>query len=204
MILAGLAGGLVGAFVTNLYTRAISAATCGKEAEGAASGTDRVGRGMQPPQAIGDASNDATVQVGSIAYEAVVGSPPPASYRAPLGTAAHYAFSAGAGMTYGLLASRFPALRIGFGTVYGCLVWALADEGMVPALGLSRGPRQLSLGVHAYSLLGHAIFGAALEGARRAARRPVTDAMSGGGVENALQQLAARFDEIARPVEGRS
>jgi hypothetical protein len=168
MILAGLAGGLAGAFVTNLYTRAISGATNGKEGEGAARGADRLGRGMQPPQALGAASNDATVQVGSIAYGAIVGSPPPPSYRAPLGTAAHYAFSAGAGLSYGLLSSRFPALRIGFGTFYGCLVWALADEGVVPALGLSRGPRQLSLGVHAYSLIGHAIFGATLEGVRRA------------------------------------
>ena len=46
------------------------------------------------------------------------------------------------------------------------LVWAIADEGLMPALNLSRSPRQLSAGMHAYSLLGHAVYGSALECAR--------------------------------------
>jgi hypothetical protein len=43
------------------------------------------------------------------------------------------------------------------------LVWAAADEGAMPALGLSRGPRELPWSVHAYALLGHCVFGATLE-----------------------------------------
>jgi hypothetical protein len=37
----------------------------------------------------------------------------------------------------------------------------------VPALGLSRGPRELPLGVHAFSIVGHALYGATLEAVSR-------------------------------------
>jgi hypothetical protein len=167
MILAGVAGGLLGALTTNLYARVIAGVTSGHEARGAARGLDRVGRGMQPAQAVGRADCDAAVEVGSTAYEAITGHSPPSSSRVALGTAAHYAFSAAAGLIYGVLAARYPALRSGFGVLYGGLVWAIADEGVVPALGLSRGPRELSAGIHAYSLIGHAVFGTTLEGVRR-------------------------------------
>jgi uncharacterized membrane protein YagU involved in acid resistance len=122
---------------------------------------------MQPPQAIDRADQDAAVQVGSLAYEAITSRTPPPSAKGQLGMAAHYTFSATAGLIYGVLAARYPAVRSGFGVVYGTLVWAIADEGVVPALGLSRGPRELSAGIHLYSLIGHAVFGATLEGVRR-------------------------------------
>jgi hypothetical protein len=38
---------------------------------------------------------------------------------------------------------------------------------MMPALGLSRSPREQSAGMHAYSLAGHWIYGATLEAVRR-------------------------------------
>jgi uncharacterized membrane protein YagU involved in acid resistance len=167
MLLAGLAGGLLGAFTTNLYAGAVSRITRGREARGAAPGSARSGRGMQPPQALHRADRDAAVQVGEIAYEAITFRAPPASAELRLGTAAHYAFSVSAGLAYGILAPRYPTLRSGFGVLYGTLVWAIADEGIVPLLGLSRKPRELSVGIHLYSLIGHALFGATLEGARR-------------------------------------
>jgi uncharacterized membrane protein YagU involved in acid resistance len=80
-----------------------------------------------------------------------------------LGTAAHYGFGAAAGLAYALASHGAPSLRAGFGLVYGTLVWALADEAAMPALGLSRGPRELPLGVHAYALGGHWVYGATLE-----------------------------------------
>lgn len=165
--LAGLAGGLAGAFAMNLFARAVGAARNGREADGAAPGHDRVGRGMQPPQAEGSARDDAAVRVGTAAYETLTGDAPTRKGRSWLGSAAHYGFGAGAGMCYALAASRAPLLRAGFGTLYGTLVWALADEGVVPALGLSRGPRELPAGVHLYSLCGHWIYGATLDAFQR-------------------------------------
>ena len=122
---------------------------------------------MQPPQALDRADRDAAVQVGSLAYKVTTSRTPPPASKVQLGAAAHYTFSATVGLIYGVLAARYPAIRSGFGVMYGTLVWAIADEGVVPALGLSRSPRELSAGIHLYSLIGHAIFSATLEGVRR-------------------------------------
>ncbi len=84
-----------------------------------------------------------------------------------LGTGAHYAFGAALGVIYAIGSNRAPALRTGWGVLYGSFVWAIADEGAMPALGLSRGPRELPVGVHAYALAGHWAYGAALEGSMR-------------------------------------
>lgn len=165
--LIGLAGGLLGAFAMNLFSRAVVRTRNGREAAGATPGGDRAGRGMQPPQAEGNAGDDAAVRVGRAAYRAVTGGEPARETRQWLGSAAHYGFGAGAGMCYALFGGRAPVIRAGFGTLYGTLVWALADEGVVPALGLSRGPRQLPAGVHLYSLCGHWIYGATLDAVLR-------------------------------------
>ncbi|HXW03770.1 MAG TPA: hypothetical protein VD833_00945 [Vicinamibacterales bacterium] len=65
--------------------------------------------------------------------------------RQRLGLLAHDAFAAGAGITYALFVSRIPAIGRGAGCLYGSLVWGAADELAVPALGLSRGPRELAV-----------------------------------------------------------
>ena len=167
--LVGLAGGLIGGLVMNAYARAVSGATGGQESDGAAPGADRVGRGMQPPQAQGQANEDAAVRSGSLAYLALTGHPPGPELTPALGSAAHYAFSAAAGVSYALIAERVPSIRTCFGALYGTIVWAVADEGITPALGLSRGPRQLPVGLHIYSLVGHWLYGATVESVRRLA-----------------------------------
>ena len=169
--LVGFAGGLLGAFAMNLFARAVSAASDGHEATGAAPGTDRTRRGVQPAQAEGVAEDDATVRVGTLAYRALTGSEPPLAMRSWLGTAAHYAFSGTVGACYAAMAERAPIIRAGHGAAYGTAVWIVADEMMMPVLGLSRGPRQLSAGVHAYALAGHWVWGLTLESAVRSAVR---------------------------------
>lgn len=169
-IALGVAAGIAGALAMDLFAAAVSAATGGREAGGAAPGGDRLGRGMQPPQARGAAEEDAATRVGTIAYRGVTGETPSPAARPWLGTAAHYGFSITAGVCYTLLAERAPAIRSCYGSLYGTLVWAVADEGVVPALGLSRRPEQLPPGMHLYSLCGHWVYGAALEAMARAGR----------------------------------
>jgi hypothetical protein len=171
-VLTGLAGGLLGAFTMNTFGRAVLASRNGREADGAAPGIDRVGRGVQPPQAEGSAEDDATVRAGSVAYRVVTGSEPDSDARPWLGSAAHYAFAATVGACYALMRERMPVMRAGYGTLYGTAVWILADETIMPALGLSRGPRQLPAGVHAYALAGHWVYGLTLEFVSRLADRP--------------------------------
>ena len=165
----GLTAGLLGGLAMNTFTRVVSNATHGQEASGVAPGAKRVGRGMQPPQAKIDAESDAAVHVGRLGYRAVTGRRPSHALALRLGSAAHYGFSAALGVCYVFLVPRLPAFAGGRGLVYGSMVWLLADEGLMPVLGLSRGPRQLSTGMHLYSLLGHWAYGAALESTRRLA-----------------------------------
>jgi len=166
-LIVGAIAGLAASVVMDLFSRTVRSATNGREAPGAAPGEDRAARGAQPPQAERHTEDDATVRAGTAVYRAVSGREPSRAGKIWLGRAAHYAFGVGTGVGYALMSARAPSLRRGFGTMYGTLVWALADEGAVPALGLSKGPREMPLGVHAYALSVHLIYGAALEGTRR-------------------------------------
>jgi hypothetical protein len=169
LALIGLTGGVLGSLAMNVYSRVVRSANDGAEASGTAPGSDRDGRGMQPAQAEGRAEQDAAVRVGAAAYRTVVRREPDTATERRLGTLAHYAFGASAGAIYAVASDNLPALRKGFGSFYGSLVWAIADEGVVPALGLSRSPRELPVSVHAYSLSGHCIYGMTLECVRRLA-----------------------------------
>jgi hypothetical protein len=167
----GTVAGVLGGLAMDTFVRLVNGMTYGHETRDAASGPHRVGRGMQPAQAEGRAEDDATVRLGSSAYEAVTGHEPERRRRLGLGSLVHYAFSTSAGVCYVMFAERMPVLRRGFGSLYGSLVWATADEGLVPALGLSRGPTQLTPSMHAYSLVGHWVYGATLELVRQLGRR---------------------------------
>lgn len=167
---AGVLGGLAGGLTMNLFARVARAARDeNREAAGAAPGLDRDGRGAQPPQARGRTEDDAAVKTGTLAYKAATGHAPDPKLKPWLGTLAHYGFSAAAGACYGIMAERLQFVRSGHGALYGTLVWVVADEGVTPALGLSRGPRELHPAVHAYALAGHLVFGATLESVVRLA-----------------------------------
>jgi hypothetical protein len=167
LLATGLAAGVLAGMAMDTFSRLVSAFGNGREAKGAAPGADRTGRGVQPAQAEGHAEDDATVRAGTIVYETITGDRPDHDTRLWLGRAAHYGLSISAAMVYVLLAERFAPVRAGYGTLYGTAVWVVADEGVVPALGLSRGPRQLPANVLAFGLLGHFVYGAALEAVRR-------------------------------------
>lgn len=167
-LLEGMAAGLAGTLAMDAFSAAVSRGGTEREANGAAPGGDRLFRGVQPAQADGAATDDATVRAGTAAYRAVTGDEPNGAERRWLGTLAHYGFGISAGVGYALASEKFSALRSGFGTLYGLFVWAAADEGLMPALGLSRPPARLTPGMHAYAIGGHLAFGAALEAALRA------------------------------------
>lgn len=151
--LIGLTGGLIGGLAMNAYARAVSGATGGRESDGAPGG-DLVGRGMQPPQGTWAGKRGCGWPLGFDRVSRADRSPANPELKPALGSAAHYAFSAAAGVSYALMAERVPSIRICFGALCGTVVWAVADEGITPALGLSRGPRRLPLGLHIYSLVG--------------------------------------------------
>ena len=87
------------------------------------------------------------------------------------GTAVHYAFGISMGALYGVGAEFVPMITAGRGVPFGISVWLGADEGVVPALGLSKSPKEYPLSVHAYSLASHAVYGLTTELVRRAIRK---------------------------------
>ena len=90
------------------------------------------------------------------------------------GTALQWTVGIGTGVLYALLRRRFPRVGAGRGLAYGAAFSLLVDEGVVPLLGLSPGPRAFPWQTHARGFLGHLVFGAVADATLRLldGRRP--------------------------------
>ncbi len=64
-----------------------------------------------------------------------------------------------------------PGVTAGAGLPFGAFIWLTADEGIVPALGLSKLPTEYPLSTHVYSLASHLVYGMTAEIVRRAVRK---------------------------------
>ena len=168
---AGALAGIAGALAMNQFQRLAARVGEGREADDATVGLPRTGRGPQPAQAIGNASEDATARVAHVALSAVGYELADSRAKQTAGEFVHLAFGALNGALYGLAAELDPRVTAAAGVPFGASVWAVADEGVVPALGLSRGPREASPGLLAYGFLSHCVFGITTELVRRALRR---------------------------------
>ena len=169
--LAGAIAGVAGALAMNQVQRLAARAGHGREAGDATIGLPRTGRGPQPAQAIGNASDDATAKVANAALSVVGYELNDRRAKQRAGEFVHLAFGAINGALYGLAAELDPRVTAAAGVPFGASLWAVADEGAVPALGLSRGPRDASPGLLAYGLLSHCVFGITTEVVRRSIRR---------------------------------
>jgi len=110
----------------------------------------------------------ATVKAADTATRATAGEPVPQRYRERAGGAVHYATGAALGAGYALLARRWPAARAGYGTAFGAATAVVLDYVVVPAFGWGPPAWKTPAATHAYGLASHLVFGAALEGGRRA------------------------------------
>jgi uncharacterized protein DUF1440 len=87
--------------------------------------------------------------------------------RERLGSAVHWALGVGSGALYAVLRRRFDAVGRAAGAGFGTMFWATVDEGVVPALGLTPGPRAFPWQTHARGLAGHLTFGTVTDGTLR-------------------------------------
>ena len=155
-VLLGLAAGLTGGLAMNLFARAFS---------------DQRGHGVQEPQAVGGRGTpDAAELAGASGVEALTERRMSPVSREWFGTAAHYGFSAALGVLYAAATTSGRA-RPWRGAVFGTGVWLIADEGLIPMLGLSRRPEQIPPSVHLYAWAGHCVFGIAVDTSLRALAR---------------------------------
>lgn len=114
-----------------------------------------------------DERKDTTVRTADMLSKVASGEPVPEKYQGAAGSAVHYGFWGFLGALYGAAGAFMPGVRSGFGTAYGAGAALVADETMVPALGLAPPPQDVPLRTHAYGITSHLVFGAAMEGARR-------------------------------------
>lgn len=116
----------------------------------------------------GGDKDPANVQAADSVSEIATGAPVDRPYRQGAGSLVHYATGIALGVGYAVAASRAPAVTRGFGVPFGLGVALVLDDLLVPALGWGDWPQDTPAATHAYSLSTHAVFGAVLEGGRRA------------------------------------
>lgn len=162
---AGLLGGLAASWVMNRFQAAVPAETFEKLLGDTDDAHDDDGQDDG-----GGDSEPATVRAAEAVSEGVLGHALTENEKAWAGPAVHYAFGSSVGAAYGALAEAAPRVTAGAGLPFGVAFWAVADEGAVPALGLSAPPWEHPPSTHVYALASHLIFGLAAEFVRRLVR----------------------------------
>ncbi len=92
------------------------------------------------------------------------------SEQEPAGEAMHYAMGATSGLIYGIASEIAPLTTVGLGLPFGAAVWLVADDVVVPALGLAKPATEYPLSTHTYALSSHLVYGLTTDIVRRAVR----------------------------------
>ncbi len=150
---AGLVGGLVASFVMSQFQVLLSALS---EEE------------KKPKKKKED--EPANVKTAEAISENVFEHKLKKSEKEPAGEAVHYAMGATSGLIYGIASEIAPMTTVGLGIPFGAAVWLVADDVVVPALGLAKPATEYPLPTHAYALSSHLVYGLTTDLVRRAVR----------------------------------
>ncbi|MDQ3684424.1 MAG: DUF1440 domain-containing protein [Acidobacteriota bacterium] len=173
---AGLAGGLVASVVMNQFQKLCGKLMAGEEkshgAQSLQQGTPQHGAGgMLQERGSDDEQDDAAERLANVVSVGVFDHELTRSEKDTAGTAFHYAYGVSMGGLYGAAAELAPQVTVGAGALYGAGIWVVADEGVVPALGLSKSATEYPISIHAYALASHLVYGLTTEIVRGAVRR---------------------------------
>lgn len=132
----------------------------------------RVPQSSEPkPQQNPESAEDATMKAAERIAEDVGFRPLTPEEKAKAGPIVHYAFGTAMGALYGLANEYMPATHAGFGTLFGTLLFALADEIAVPLAGFSGKPQEYPLSSHLTAYASHLVYGASAEAVRSVLER---------------------------------
>jgi putative membrane protein len=155
---AGLIGGLAGAWTMNQFQALVS------KAKENCAGTSGSSQNSQD-------KDDATMKAAAWVLRSVAGITPSKEQKKSAGPIVHYGFGAAMGALYGALAEYKRRVNPGHGALLGTSLFVGADEIAVPALGLSQAPTESPLSVHATALGAHLVYGLTTEAVRGRVRR---------------------------------
>jgi hypothetical protein len=176
---AGSIGGLAAAWAMNQFQGLLSRLAGEEERSHGAQSLQRgtpsrgVGRELQA-EGKDDAADDAAGRLANAISVRASGRELTPGEKERAGTGFHYAMGATSGALYGALSEVAPQVRVGAGLPFGALVWLTADEGIVPALGLSKSAKEYPLSVHLYAFSSHLVFGLTAELVRRGVRNAMS------------------------------
>ncbi len=158
----GAIGGMAGSGVMHLGQWALSRKHNGASLQGS-------------PQQIYEQSKEEepTVKVATAVTQKVAKMEPGPTAKKVGGTLVHYAFGSGVGAVYGVLSELIPGTTFAAGAPFGAALWAAADIGAVPALGLSKPPKHVPLKQHAEMLGMHVAYGLTTDTVRRYMRQVI-------------------------------
>ena len=173
---AGLIGGLAASWVMNQFQAMWSRHTEGVEkAHGAQSlkpsgGHEAVEEIRRAPQKNSEEQEDATEKIASAVAEKLFDYQLEKDEKEKAGAAVHYAYGVAMGGLYGAAAEFAPQIGVGAGLPFGAAFWLVADEMVVPLLGLAADPEEYPASTHAYALCSHLVYGLTAEAVRRSLR----------------------------------
>jgi len=151
--IAGLVGGLVASFVMSEFQALLSAVS--EEEKKSKNKKEDEPANVNTAEAISENLFDHRLKK---------------SEKESAGEAVHYAMGAASGLIYGIASEVAPMTTVGLGIPFGAAVWLIADDVVVPALGLAKPATEYPLSTHAYALSSHLVFGLTTHLVRRALR----------------------------------
>jgi hypothetical protein len=123
------------------------------------------------PESNSEAQEDATEKIARAVSENIFHRQLEKDEKEAAGTVVHYAYGTAMGGVYGVAAEFVPAIGAGFGLPFGAVFWLVADEMIVPLLGLAEDPEEYPTSTHAYALCSHLVYGLTAEAVRRTLRK---------------------------------
>jgi hypothetical protein len=174
---AGIIGGLVASWVMSEFQSLVSKSSPQEEGDESQQSSSAQGdRGQskaqsQQKQNQNEEQDDATVKAAQAISKTLLDHKLTKSEKKPAGAAIHYAMGATSGAIYGVAAELAPPAARAAGLPFGAAVWLIADDIVVPALGLSKPPTKYPLSTHAYALASHFVYGLTTDLVRRVVRR---------------------------------
>lgn len=157
---AGIIGGLVASFVMSEFQALVS-----KIAE------DKKKPNKKKTEKEKEDDEPATAKAATAISEGVFGHTLTKKEKKIADPAMHYAMGGASGMMYGVAAEILPLSTVGAGFPFGAAVWLIADNVVVPALGLSKPITEFPLSTHLYGLSSHLVYGLTTDLVRRGVRR---------------------------------